>query len=104
MQLRTSHSHVTFRRPFRLAGMDTWAPAGRYKVSLEEEQLDSLTVQAWRQTALTIQVTSAGATDYLSVDPVDMRDALLRDGDDGIDPILPAPRAHLRGVLRLPLS
>ena len=101
MQLRTSHSHVTFRRPFRLAGMDTWAPAGRYNVSLEEEQLDSLTVNAWRQTALTLQVTSAGATDYLSVDPVEMRDALLRDGDDSIDPTIPVPRARLREVLRL---
>jgi hypothetical protein len=84
--------------------MDTWAPAGRYKVALEEEQLDSLTVEAWRQTSVTLQLTSAGATDYLSVDPVDMRDALLRDGDDGIDPIAPAPRERVREVLRLPQS
>lgn len=86
MQSRTSHSQVTFRRPFRLAGMDSWAPAGCYKVDLKEERLDFLTVEAWRQTAVTLQVTSAGATDYLNVDPVDLRDALLRDGDDGIDP------------------
>lgn len=101
MQSRTSHSHITFRRPFRLAGMDTWAPAGRYKVDLEEERLDTLTVEVWRQTAVTLQVTSAGATDYLRVDPVDLRDALLRDGDDAIDPGLAVPRARLREVLRL---
>jgi hypothetical protein len=101
MQIRTSHSHITFRRPFRLAGMDTWAPAGRYRVNLEEEQLDCLTVEAWRQTAVILQVPSAGATDYLRVDPVDLRDALLRDGDDGICPTVPEPRARLREVLRL---
>ncbi len=101
MQSRTSHSHITFRRPFRLAGMDTWAPAGRYKVDLEEERLDSLTVEAWRQTALTLQVTSAGATDYLSIDPMELCEALLRDGDDGIDPTGAVPKARLREVLRL---
>ncbi len=101
MQSRTSHSYVTFRRPFRLAGVDTWAPAGRYKVDLEEERLESLTVEAWRQTAVTLQIASAGTTDYLSVDPLDLRDALLRDGDDRIDPTAPVPRARLRDVLRL---
>jgi len=101
MLLRTSHSHVTFRRPFRLAGMDTSAPAGRYKVALEEEQLDSLTVEAWRQTFVTLQIASAGATEYLNVDPVDLRDALLRDGDDSVDPTAPVAGARLREVLKL---
>ena len=101
MQSRTSHSHVTFRRPFRLAGMDRSAPAGRYKVALEEEQLDTLTVEAWRQTSITLQIASAGATDHLSLDPMDLRDALLRDGDDSIDPITPVLGARLREVLRL---
>lgn len=101
MQSRSSHSHVTFQRPFRLAGMDFWAPPGRYKVTLEEEQLDSLTVEAWRQTSVTLQIASAGATDYLSLDPMDLRDALLRDGDGGIDPAMPVPGARLREVLRL---
>jgi len=101
MPSRTSHSHVTFRRPFRLAGMDTSAPAGRYKVALEEEQLDSLTVEAWRQTSVALQIASAGATDYLSLDPMELRDALLRDGDDSIDPITPVLGARLREVLKL---
>jgi len=101
MQSRTSHSHVTFQRPFRLAGMDAWAPPGRYKIALEEEQLDTLTVEAWRQTSVTLQIASTGATDYLTVDPVDLRDALLRDGDDGIDPAMPVPGTRLREILRL---
>jgi hypothetical protein len=103
MQTRTSHSHITFRRPFRLAGMDTWAPPGRYKVDLEEERLDSLTVEAWRQTAVTLQLASAGVTDYVNIAPRDLHDALLRDGDDSIDPTVPVPGARQRNVLRLRL-
>jgi hypothetical protein len=103
MQTRTSHSHITFRRPFRLKGMDTWAPPGRYKVDLEEERLDSLSVEAWRQTAVTLQVASAGVTDYVNIDPRDLHDALLRDGDDSIDPTVPAPGARQRDVLKLRL-
>ena len=103
MQTRTSHSHITFRRPFRLTGMDTWAPPGRYKVDMEEERADSLIVEAWRQTAVTLQVASAGVTDYVNIDPRDLRDALLRDGDDSIDPTVPAAGVRRRDVLRLPL-
>jgi len=99
MPTRTSHSHVTFRRPFRLAGMDAAAPAGIYKVDLEEERLDTLSVEAWRQTAVILQVTSAGITDHVTVDPQELRDALLRDGDDTIDPAAPPPK--MRQVLRL---
>ena len=101
MQSRTTHSHVTFRRPFQFAGMDGLAPAGRYKISLEEEQLDSLTVEAWRQTSVTLQVDLAGGTEYLSLDPMDLRDALLRDSTDNIDTVAPAPGARRREVLKL---
>jgi hypothetical protein len=101
MQSRTSHPHVTFRRSFLLTGMDTRAPAGRYKVDMQEERLDTLTVEAWRQTAVTLQINSRGATEYLQVDSSDLRDALLRDADDGIDPDTPVASARLRRVLRL---
>jgi hypothetical protein len=101
MQSRTSHSHVTFQRAFRLAGMDTWAPPGRYKVVLEEEQLDSLTVEALRQTSVILQIASGGASDHLSLDPMELRDALLRDGDDGIDLAMPVSGTRLRKVLKL---
>ena len=100
MPTRTSHSHITFRRPFCLAGMDAPAPAGSYKVDLEEERLDTLTVEAWRQTAVILQVTTAGITEYVTVDPQELRDARLHDGDEVIDPaILPRPRT--RELLRL---
>jgi len=100
MPTRTSHSTVTFQRPFRFAGMDAAAPAGSYKVDLEEERLDTLTVEAWRQTTIVLQVTTSGVTEHITLHPQDLRDALLRDGNDTIDPTtLPHPR--MREVLRL---
>ena len=100
MPTRTSHSHVTFRRPFRLTGMDTAAPAGSYKVDLEEERLDTLTVEAWRQTALILQITTTGITEHLTVDPQELRNALSRDRDDVIACAAP-PHQRTRELLRL---
>jgi len=101
---RTTHSHVTFRRSFRLTGMDRMAPAGRYRVDLEEERLPALTSEVWRQTAVIVQVTSAGMTDHVTVTPQELRDALLRDGDGSIDPTLPPPVPRMRETLRLKRS
>ena len=97
MPTRTSHSHITFRRPFRFAGMDAAAPAGSYKVDLEEERLDTPTVEVWRQTALIMQIKTAGITEYITVDPQELRDALSRDGtiDCSASP-LPRTRELLR--------
>lgn len=101
MQSRTTHSHVTFRRPFRLSGMGEMAPAGRYRVDLEEERLDSLTVEVWRQTAVILQVTSAGITDHVTVTPQELRSALARDGEAESEPTVPGPGSRLRETLRL---
>ena len=85
MTTRTSHSQVTFRRTFRLQGMDAPAPAGRYRMALEEERLDTQTIEAWRQTAVILQITTAGVTEHVAIDPQQSRDALLRDADPAVD-------------------
>ena len=100
MPTRTSHSNITFRRPFRLVGMAATAPAGSYKVDLEEERLDTLTVESWRQTALILQITTAGITEHITIDPQELRDALSRDGNDAIDCAAP-PHPRTRELLRL---
>ena len=100
MPTRTGHSHITFRRPFWFAGMDATAPAGSYKVELEEERLDTPTVEVWRQTALIMQITTAGITEHITVDPQELRDVLSRDGGDAIDCGAP-PHPRTRGLLRL---
>ena len=100
MLTRTSHSQVTFRRPFRLSGMDALVPAGTYALDVEEERLDTLTVEAWRQTAVVLQITAAGITEYLAVDPQELREAMECDGDDTVAPgVAPDPRR--RALLRL---
>lgn len=93
MTTRTSHSHIVFQRPFRLEGMDAAAPAGSYKMAVEEERLDTQTIEAWRQTAVILQITTAGITEHVAIDPQELRDALQRDADPAIDPTaVPHPR------------
>jgi hypothetical protein len=103
METRTTHSTVIFRHPFRLAGMDGTAPAGRYRLDMEEEKLDTLTFESWRQTAVILQVTRAGVTEHLPIDPQELRDALAR--DSAISPLASYPlverNRRLRGALRL---
>jgi len=101
MTTRTSQSQVTFQRPFRLAGMDAAAPAGSYGMTVEEEQLDAQTVEAWRRTAVILQIATAGVTEHVAIDPQELRDALARDADHAIDPTaIPYPRARATMHLR----
>lgn len=100
MLTRTTHSYVTFRRPFRLTGMDVLAPSGSYKMDVEEEKLDTLTLEAWRQTAVVLQVTTAGITEYIAVDPLEVSAALERDADDTVNHAA-APDPRRRELLRL---
>jgi hypothetical protein len=103
METRTTHSTVTFRHPFQLAGMDGTAPAGRYRLDMEEEKLDTLTFESWRQTAVILQVARAGVTEYLPIDPQELRDALVRDSAIASQSSQPLGERNrrLRGVLRL---
>ena len=77
---RTLSRLVVFRRPFVLSGLDPLQPAGTYRVDTDEEQLDTLTVVAWRRTATVIQLERAGITVHLAVDPTELHEALMRDG------------------------
>lgn len=103
VETRTTHSTVTFTRPFHLAGMDGIAPAGSYGLDMEEEKLDTLTFESWRQTAAILQVPRAGITEYLPIDPQDLRDALARDSEVLAQTASPLTERsqRLRGLLRL---
>lgn len=103
METRTTHSTVIFAHPFRLRGMDGTAPAGSYQLSLEEEKLDTLTVESWRQTAVILQVTRTGVTEYLTIDPEELREARARDGEASTQTPIPLTErsARIRGLLRL---
>lgn len=98
MITRTRSQQVVFRRPFVLTGLNSLQPAGTYIVDTDEEQLDTLTVPAWRRTATIVQLTRAGATEYLTVDPSELHEALMRDGaqPDHGTPSPHSPKSRLR--------
>lgn len=77
---RTRSQLVVFRRPFVLRGLDSLQPAGTYRVDTDEEQLDTLTIVAWRRTATVIQLERGGIPEHLAVDPAELHEALMRDG------------------------
>ena len=63
--------------------------------------LMALGTEVWRQTAVIVQVTSAGMTDHVTVTPQELRAALLRDGEASVEPAAPCPSPRPRDVLRL---
>lgn len=101
MEKRTTQSTVTFERPFQLAGMDRIAPAGVYRLDVEEQKLETLTFESWRRTAVTLQVARAGMTEYVALAPYELRDALERDGDLSSNPAAPQDIRRIHGPLRL---
>jgi hypothetical protein len=100
MVTRTRSERVAFRRPFVLSGLDSLQPAGSYVVDTEEELLDALTVQAWKRISTVIQLARDGATEYLTVDPVELHEALMRDGaqPDHAAPSAHSPQSRLRSA------
>jgi hypothetical protein len=103
VETRTTHSTVTFTGPFHLAGMDGVAPAGSYDLDMEEEKLGTLPFESWRQTAAILHVARAGVTEYLPIDPLDLRDALARDSEVLAQTASPLTERsqRLRGLSRL---
>lgn len=85
MESRTTSKMVTFRRPFTLSGLGT-QPPGAYTVRTEEEMLDTLTFAGWRQIGCAIILHRDGGTEYVPIDPQELREALVSDGDQGTDP------------------
>lgn len=98
MVTRTSSRQVVFRRPFVLSGLNALQPAGTYVVDTEEEQLDTPTVLAWRRIATVVQLKQGDTTEYLSVDPSELHEALMRDGaqPDDSTPSPNSPGSRLR--------
>ena len=85
MDTRAIRALVTFHRPFTLSALGGVQPAGSYTVRTEEERLDTLTVDAWRQTGCIIVLHRGGAEEHVDIDPQELRAALARDAgpDDG---------------------
>ncbi len=79
MTTRMLSQTVTFRRPFILGGFERVAPAGNYTVDTEEESIDDVSFAVWKRCATVMHITLDGATEYVRIDPDDLRKALVRD-------------------------
>jgi len=86
MERRTTSKLITFRKPFTLSGLDAIQPPGAYTVLTEEEMLDALSFVGWHQISTTLVLQRNGGVEYAAVDPQELREALVRDGDQGTDP------------------
>jgi len=104
MKIRTISQLVTFRRPFYFAGLDAIQPPGTYTMDVDEESLGALSVAGWRRVAVRLKLTRGGTTRHVAVDMQDLREALLRDGDQSTEPpTAPAgvQKPRLREILHL---
>jgi hypothetical protein len=91
MDTRSTVELVTFHKSFALSTVEGIQPPGIYTVRREEEMLDTLSVAGWRLTGCTIQLYKRGAAECVDIDLQELREALVRDGDDGsVDPPMAA--------------
>ena len=79
MSVRMTSTEVTFSRPFVLHGFDRVEPAGTYLVETEEESIDEVSFAVWKRVATIMHITHGAATEYVRIDPEDLRKALARD-------------------------
>lgn len=101
MNRRTTSRSVTFHRPFILTGFDALQPAGTYVVDVDEEEIDAVSFLAFRRVSTQIQLSPRpGVTEYRSIDPVELDEALLRDAAQKDRYVPPCPKRPAGRVLK----
>jgi hypothetical protein len=83
MTMRTKSKTVTFRRPFRLKGVDRMLPPADYRVVTDEELIEGLSFPAYRRisTMIFVPAPSGSAVEMATVDPLDLEAALEQDAE-----------------------
>ena len=83
MSTRTTHTSVTFSRPFTLSSVDGLQPAGTYRLETDEEQIEDISFNAFRRMTMTLFLPAhpaPGATRHIvQIDPNELAEALLAD-------------------------
>lgn len=81
MLFRKSETLWTFRKPFVLKGIGRELPAGRYRVTTDEELIEGLSFPAYRRVSTFIFVPgrTRGSFEMLPVEPADLQAAQVRD-------------------------
>lgn len=84
---RLSHKTVRFAHPFSLHGVERTFPPGTYAVEVTEEQLNGLSVIAFRRIRTTIALPSTNTAcvsrQLVEIEPADLDAALARDAEAG---------------------
>jgi hypothetical protein len=78
MTIRSRRETITFRRPFRIRGIDRQLPPGPYQVITDEEMIEGLSFASFRRIATMIMVpagTRGSAMEMVSIGSVDLSDA-----------------------------
>ncbi len=92
MTIRTLNTTVTFTKPFILAGLDETQPAGAYEIETDEELLEGISFLAYRRVSTLIYLHAAAGnpalTRAMTIDPVELDAALMRDRASAALPIL----------------
>lgn len=61
MDVRSTETTVTFRRPFMLSTLDCPQPAGTYQLVIDEEQIDGVSFAAYRRVATMLHTPAISA-------------------------------------------
>ncbi|MEA2921821.1 MAG: hypothetical protein QOF07_1784 [Bradyrhizobium sp.] len=88
MTIRSRRETITFRRPFRIRGIDRQLPPGPYEVITDEEMIEGLSFASFRRVATMIMVpagTRGSAMEMVSIGSVDLSDAQRIDASAACD-------------------
>ncbi len=80
MASRTNSTTVTFQRPFILDGFERLQEPGTYTVDTQEEQIETASFPAWHRTSTVMHLLHTGMEEHVTIDPDQLREALMRDG------------------------
>jgi hypothetical protein len=108
MMTRTITKTVTFGRPFVLGGLEGVQPSGTYAVETDEELIPTLSFTAYRRTATWLRLPgrgegaepSAGFSEVVAVDPVELDGALASDA--ALGETVSEPEAKRNSIARHP--
>jgi hypothetical protein len=83
MSTRTTETTVTFNRSFTLSSIDGALPAGTYRVSVDEEEIEGLSFSAFQRVATMLHIPANPAPgrrrELVQVDPQELAGALAAD-------------------------
>ena len=83
MSTRTTETTVTFSRSFTLSAVDGVLPAGTYRVSVDEEEIEGLSFRAFQRVATMLHLPANPAAgrrrELVQVDPQELAGALAAD-------------------------